>query len=150
MSETEEVEQVAGAISLIIKALLVAGRKGAPAEGRIPFNPLYFHLLRILDAQGQTRPSEIASTLSVPRTTVSTAVKALQKRGLLETAPDKSDGRAIVVALTEEGKEVVAAIQRQDRRNAQAMLNLLDPSERKSFIATLVKVGNGVNEGPEK
>lgn len=145
MSDKEIVDDLAGSVSLIIKALLVSGRQGAPAEGRIPFNPLYFHLMRALDRDGPTRPSDIADALAVPRTTISTAVKALQKRDLLATAPDETDGRAITVDLTSEGKDVVSAILRQDHKNALAMLSALQNDERETFVRLLGKIAQTIN-----
>ncbi|MEM7644694.1 MAG: MarR family transcriptional regulator [Pseudomonadota bacterium] len=143
--EPDDAERVADAVSGIIRALLVAGRKGAPAEGKLPFNPLYFHMLRHLRNQGPSRPSDIADQLSVSRTTLSTAAKALTGRGLLGRAPDPKDGRAHVLTLTPDGEEAVEAIMRQDRRNAQAMLdNLSDPQERAVFIIALQKVASGL------
>lgn len=145
MTDDDAIETLAGHISMIIGALLVAGRNGAPAEGRIPFNPLYFHLLRILGSDGAVRPSYLADRLSVPRTTISTAIKALQKRGLLDTAADQTDGRALSVTLTDEGREVLEAILRQDRRNAAAMLSALDEPDKAAFIDALGKVARGVS-----
>ncbi len=147
MTQDDRTEELTGYVSLIIRALLVAGRNGAPAEGRIPFNPLYFHMLRILGDTGGTRPSAIADGLSVPRTTISTAVKALGKRGLVQTSADKTDGRALSVSLTQEGREVLDAILRQDTRNSAAMLATLDESERDAFVRALGKVARGLNPG---
>lgn len=142
-------DDLADHISLIIKALLIAGRKGAPAEGRLPFNPLYFHLLRQLSQRGRARPSDLAADLSVARTTISTAIKALQKRELVTTKPDASDGRAISVLLTDQGDEVVKAIQRQDQRNASATLAAIDPDQRAGLVAMLGQIATTLNQAPE-
>lgn len=146
MSKGSKSDELAAHISTIIKALLVAGRRGAPAEGRIPFNPLYFHMLRILGSEGNARPSQLADSLSVPRTTISTAVKALQNRNLVKTSADRTDGRALSVELTAEGKEVLDAILRQDQRNADAMLSALEEDERDTFIRLIGKVAGGVDD----
>lgn len=148
MSNDDLTDALAGHINLVIKALLVAGRQGQPAEGRIPFNPLYFNLLRFLRRRGTARPSEMAEDMAVPRTTISTAVKALAKRGLVVTAPDKSDGRAISVALSEEGNAVLDAILRQDLRNAQAMLHVLDGDERAAFVRAFGKIAAAISAPP--
>ncbi|MEM9010779.1 MAG: MarR family transcriptional regulator [Pseudomonadota bacterium] len=150
MSDDARVEALAGHVNLIIRALLVAGRSGAPAEGRIPFNPLYFNMLRCLDREGAARPSRLADMLLVPRTTISTAVKALAGRGLVATAADRQDGRALSISLTEEGREILEAILRQDRRNAAAMLSALAEEERDAFVAALGKVAKGVSGTPER
>lgn len=135
-------------LNLIIRALLVAGKQGAPAEGLIPFNPLYFNMLRILQAERHCRPSHLADVLSVPRTTISTAVTSLVKRGIILSEKDKDDGRAVVLSLTEQGSEVIAAIIRQDLRNAGAMLSALDGTEQKALLSALAKVSKHLS-GPK-
>ena len=82
----------------------------------------------------------------VPRTTISTAVKALARRGLIDTHPDAKDGRALSLTLSEEGHGVLAAILRQDRRNSAAMLEALDADERAAFVAAVGKVARGITE----
>lgn len=150
MSDDALVDELAGHVNLIIRALLVAGRQGAPAEGRLPFNPLYFNILRIVGREGPVRPSRIAGDLSVPRTTVSAAVKALAKRELLSTGADATDGRALAVRLTDQGTDVLDAILRQDRRNAAAMLRALDETERRTFVRAIGRVAHGVVAEPEQ
>ncbi|MEM8795907.1 MAG: MarR family transcriptional regulator [Pseudomonadota bacterium] len=147
MSDQQRTEELARYVNLIIRALLVAGRSGAPAEGRIPFNPLYFNMLRSISAEGAVRPSHLADILSVPRSTVSTAVKSLEKRGLVFTSPDKTDRRALCVSLTEEGADVLEAILRQDMRNSGAMLSALHEEEKDLFVAMVGRVAKGVS-GP--
>ena len=129
-------------MSAIIRALLVAGREGAPAEGRLAFNPLHFQILRTTSAVGALRPSALAEFLSVPRSTISSAVSALQRRGLIETEADPSDGRALMVRLSPDGQAVVDAILRQDVRNATAMLGALEPGERAEFVRLTGKVAS--------
>ena len=143
-------EELAKHISTIIKTLLVSGRQGAPAEGRLAFNPLHFQMLRIVGANQKTRPSDIAAELAVPRTTVSAAVKALQTKGLFETADDETDGRAITISLTENGNEVLAAIERQDKRNATAMLNSLSEQEQPKFLKAMSKIAEAIGRTSEK
>ena len=144
MPEKEAAKELATHLNMIIRALLVAHRNGAPAEGRIPFNPLYFNILRLLDRPGGVRPSQIAERLQVPRTTVSTALKALEGRGLVKSSPDAADGRAIAISLTADGRDILQAILRQDHRNATAMLDALDEAERNRFVATVGKVAAGL------
>ena len=144
MSVEKLAEELAVHVSVLMRAFLVSNRQGTPAEGKLPFNPLYFNLLKLLRAAGKATPSEIAATLIVPRTTVSTAIKALQKRELLETAPSKSDGRSIEVFLSEQGKEAVQAILRQDLRNSMAMLLALKDEDREQFVSSFQEIASFV------
>ena len=137
-------DALADHVNLIVRALLVAGREGAPMEERLPFNPLYFNILRVLGREGALRPSRLADALTVPRTTISTAVKALAKRGLVATRADETDGRAMAVELTAQGRDVLEAILRQDKRNAAAMLAALGAEERDLFVRTIGKVAKAI------
>ena len=145
MSDDEQTKVLMGHVNAIMRALLVAARRGAPAEGQLPFNPLYFNILRVVGAKGSVRPSQIADELSVSRTTISTAVKSLQKRGLLETAADSTDRRALHLSLSSTGRATREAILRQDLRNAAAMLETLDDGERDAFVETMGKVARGLS-----
>lgn len=142
-------EDLARHISVIIRTLLVTGRQGAPAEGKLPFNPLHFHMLRILGAHQGTRPSDIAADLAVPRTTISAAVKTLVQKGLVQTSPDPTDGRAITISLTKQGSDVLAAIVRQDNRNAAAMLGALPKKQQPAFLKAMESIAQKLAEKPE-
>ncbi|WP_299147061.1 MarR family transcriptional regulator [uncultured Tateyamaria sp.] len=144
MVKEAEIAELAGGIALVIRALLVAGRKGQPAEGKMPFNPLYFNMLRTLD-EGPTRPTHMGQKLGVSKTTLSAAVKALEKRGLLQRAPDPDDGRAQVLSVTDEGRDVITAIKRQDKRNAAAMLAVLEPGETAAFASAFRRIGEALD-----
>ena len=150
MSVEKLADELAGHVGVLMKAFLVSERQGAPAEGKLPFNPLYFNLLKLLRISGRASPSEIAEKLIVPRTTVSTAIKALQKRQLLDTAPSESDGRSIDVFLTEAGSEAVEAILRQDIRNATAMLLCLNENDRAHFVEAFGKIASFIEASAPK
>ncbi len=128
-----EVERLRKAVHLLIRALLVSGTGGAPAEGKIPFNPLYFHMLGMLSENKSMRPSSLAELLNVPRSTLSSASKALQARSLIAESADPEDGRAKVLRLTQDGKKVASAIKRQDEKNMKLMLGLVD-AERRAIV----------------
>lgn len=146
MPEDERTLALVGHVNGIMRALLVAAKHGAPAEGQLPFNPLYYNILRVVAAKRSARPSEIADALRVSRTTISTAVKSLKNRGLLEATADESDGRAVHLRLSQSGQAIRDAIMRQDTRNAAAMLKTLDESERDAFVDTMGRVASGLSE----
>ncbi|MEO0915159.1 MAG: hypothetical protein AAFY59_19590, partial [Pseudomonadota bacterium] len=57
----------------------------------------------------------------------------------------ESDGRAIRLRLSAGGQATRDAILRQDIRNAAAMLQTLDESERDAFVATMGRVASGLS-----
>lgn len=67
------------------------------------------------------RVTELADSLGVPWSTVSRQIQDLERKGLIERAPDKEDGRARIVTLTEEGlrvAEVVGSVRMERLRHA--------------------------------
>ncbi|MEM9285196.1 MAG: MarR family transcriptional regulator [Pseudomonadota bacterium] len=145
---SDDAHRLARSVHLLIRALLVAGRAGQPAEGKIPFNPLYFHFLGLLFENEAMRPSDMASVLGVSRTTLSTASKALQTRGLVEQSKDPTDGRAQILRLTQDGLEVVEAIRRQDLRNMTLLLAQLEPDQGRVIIDALEQVADKITSLP--
>lgn len=142
-----EVDALAATIRVVVQTFLVQGRKGAPAEGRLKFNPLHFGLLGWLHDEGPTRPSELAGVLGVPRSTLSSVSDALSRKGLLAREADPADGRAHVLALSELGRETVEAMRRQDDRNAAAILEALTEEERAAFLPLITKIAAALVEG---
>ncbi len=50
----------------------------------------------------------VASLLGMDRTTLTAALKPLERRGLLKTSQDPSDRRNRILKLTDEGQELLA------------------------------------------
>jgi len=67
-----------------------------------------FSLMVALQGMKGPRPGQVADLLAMDQTTVTAAVKALSKRGLVETFADAGDQRARRVALTEAGRALLA------------------------------------------
>lgn len=55
---------------------------------------------------GSSRPSEMADSLQLTRPSTSKLIARLGDAGLVRSAPDPSDGRSSIVALTASGQEV--------------------------------------------
>lgn len=74
--------------------------------------------LGILSRHGVMRLSELSEHLHIAPRSATEVVDDLEQRGLVERQPDPNDRRATLVALTEHGNKVSAAI--QSARNAEA------------------------------
>lgn len=66
-----------------------------------------FSLLMSLNRPVPPRLNDVASLLAMDRTTLTAALKPLQKRGLLEMVVDENDKRARLLLLTDDGREVL-------------------------------------------
>ena len=87
----------------------------ADAEPRLSWTDAWL-LGRITDT-GPLRLSELAAWQEVDRSTMTTEVRRLEHLGLVERAPDPSDGRAVLVSATRAG----TARHRRTKRTARVL-----------------------------
>lgn len=67
-----------------------------------------FSLLMSLNRPEPAGMGGVANLLAMDRTTLTAALKPLERRGLLTVAPDPKDGRARVLSLTPDGRSLLA------------------------------------------
>jgi DNA-binding MarR family transcriptional regulator len=68
-----------------------------------------FSLLMSLNRPEPPPMGPVASLLAMDRTTLTAALKPLERRGLLKVLPGSSDRRARVLKLTDKGRELLAS-----------------------------------------
>lgn len=66
-----------------------------------------FSLLMSLNRPIPPRLTDLVPLLGMDRTTLTAALKPLQRRGLADTLPDDSDGRVRRLLLTPDGREIL-------------------------------------------
>ena len=66
-----------------------------------------FSLLMSLNRPVRARMRDVAALLAMDRTTLTAALKVLERRALLEIAVDPEDGRSRMLMLTEAGQRVL-------------------------------------------
>ena len=67
-----------------------------------------FSMLMSMNRPGQVRMREVASLLGMDRTTLTGALKTLERRGLVATQTDPDDRRGRLLALTDAGRNRLA------------------------------------------
>ncbi len=85
-----------------------------------------FSLLMSLNRSEPPNMAEIAAVLAMDRTTLTAALKPLERRGLLRVATAKEDRRARRVSLTAAGQKTLAAalpIWRREHATVEKLLN---------------------------
>ncbi|WP_137132015.1 MarR family transcriptional regulator [Rhizobium sp. FY34] len=68
-----------------------------------------FSLMMSLNRPQPAAMGSVATLLDMDRTTLTAALKPLQRRGLIETFADPKDARSRLLQLTPEGKTILAA-----------------------------------------
>ncbi len=88
----------------------------------------------------EVRPSQIAARFNASPSSVSQILKSLEEKGFIERTRCKSDSRAVVVQITEQGKVVSEEMRQQRSRFFDGMFEAVGEEEIVRFIATLSKI----------
>lgn len=90
--------------------------------GRRQLNPTAIALLYYLDGMGPRRATVMATETGLGPSGLSRQLAGLEDAGLVERTPDPEDGRAALVAITEQGREQVRAVVEQDAQRLAVRL----------------------------
>ncbi|SDU72788.1 MarR family winged helix-turn-helix transcriptional regulator [Gordonia westfalica] len=99
--------QLASALRPTITRLYLALRRRAPL---VQLTAAQTSALNVLADHGWMRMGELAERESVRMPTATSVVDGMTKHGLVERRPDPADRRAVLVGLTEHGRELVERI----------------------------------------
>ena len=100
-----------------------------------------FSLMMSLNAPQAPTLGELAAALAVDRTTLTAALKSLERRGLVETRLDEKDRRARRLFLTDAGRDRLAAALPIWRREHAALDAQFSHSEGQKLRKALRKLG---------
>ncbi|MDN2580415.1 MarR family transcriptional regulator [Aquibium sp. ELW1220] len=89
-----------------------------------------FSMLMSLNRPGPARMREVAALLAMDRTTLTAALKTLERRGLLEVRTDPDDRRGRLLTLTDAGRDTLARAVPIWRDTHAALEQGLDDADR--------------------
>jgi DNA-binding MarR family transcriptional regulator len=98
-------------------------------------------LLSILHRRGPTRISALAVKLDIAARSVTQAVDALERDHLVRREPDPTDRRAVLVALTAAGADLIRAADGPRKAVMQSLFAVLDDDDRAHLLRLLDTVG---------
>ena len=102
--------------------------------------PSHGRALSVLGRHGELRLSELSEHLRIAARSTTEVVDALEERGLIERQPDPHDRRATLVALTDEGARVNAAIRSARTAEAESFFGTLSETDRTHLARILRKL----------
>ncbi|MFI5674928.1 MarR family winged helix-turn-helix transcriptional regulator [Streptomyces cellulosae] len=105
-----------------------------------------YGLLVRLDECGRQRATALAAYIGVGKATMSRQLRALEDLGLVAREPDPADGRAWLVALTQEGHDRVTRVREARRARYARRLENWDSRE----VTELARLLHELNRGMEK
>ena len=128
------------AIGTLLRLLTIDERQLSAGLGSIPFNPIDLETLSYLYRHPQSVAKDVANHLGVRSTTMQSVIDRLHKRGLVTRDATALKGRAVALALTEQGMAFRRQIQAQNIQNCQQMLAYIDKGERDVFVKNMAMI----------
>ena len=99
-----------------------------------------FRLLFTVWVAGPNESRRVAELSGMSRAAVSSLTKTLSAAGLLARAGDPNDGRAVVLSLTDTGRDALETAYRAHNRREVEWANLLTPDELSTLNTVLAKL----------
>ncbi|MGH2952495.1 MAG: MarR family winged helix-turn-helix transcriptional regulator [Solirubrobacterales bacterium] len=125
----EEITEIASRLRLAIARMARRLRQDAlDAEGA-PLSPTLTAALATVEARGPLTPSELAARERVQRPTATRIVARLAELGLVERTADPSDGRASLISVTRDGRDLLRRLRTRKNAYLARRLRELDPAD---------------------
>jgi DNA-binding MarR family transcriptional regulator len=99
-----------------------------------------FSLLMSLNRPDPPPMGPVATFLAMDRTTLTAALKPLERRGLVRVSPDPSDRRSRILILTDQGRELLASavpIWESTHKDVEKSIAGTDPEQLRKSLKSL-------------
>ena len=104
------------------------------------------HTLLEIEKNSEISVSELASKLSLDKSTVSRTVEGLVNISLVDRVIPKENRRMALINLTDNGKQVCSSINYSNDGYLKAVLKDFSQEERKEFLRLFEKLANNMTE----
>jgi DNA-binding MarR family transcriptional regulator len=95
-------------------------------------------VLSLLEREGPATPGALATKERITPQSMGTILVSLEELGLVSRTPDPTDGRRLVISVTEAGRQVILGARRQkEERLAQALATNFTNEEQQMLKAAL-------------
>ena len=98
------------------------------------------YALQAVLRRGPLTLNELAAELYLDKSTASRVVKALTEKGYVERRPHPDDGRAVQLAVTEAGRRLYGAIERDLQAEVETLVADFDPEVRRALASLLARL----------
>ena len=139
MSETTRLARFVPYL-LSITSNAVSERIAREYHSRFGLKIAEWRIMAVLGDTGEATQRELTELTVMDKVAVNRAVKALAERGLVDRAPNRSDGRSHMLELTETGRELHDEILPLALGLEERMLDGLDGPEREALVSALAKI----------
>lgn len=92
------------------------------------------NILRLLKRGGELSIKELGASLELPPSTLGSAIKRLEKNGLLERKINNNDLRSYLICLSERGDELISNMGKKQQKLMEKLLSCLTEDEQDTFL----------------
>jgi DNA-binding MarR family transcriptional regulator len=106
----------------------------------VPITLAQYRVLVTMAQEGPTRAAPLAARLGVDASTVTRMCDRLVRDGLVARQAERSDRRAVRLALTAKGRDAVDAVAARRREEFAALLSAIPSARRAPVVAALQEI----------
>lgn len=107
------------------------------ACAELGLTPAQFSVLAVVNVDDGLDQSSVARAVGLDKVTVSLLLRALEARGLVDRRVSSENRRKRLLALTNEGREVLSRSRRPTEEAYAALMAPFDPLQRVQFVSLL-------------
>jgi DNA-binding MarR family transcriptional regulator len=130
----DDAEQLAAGLRVAVSRVTRRLRQ-AHAVGDVSLSGV--SVLARLSHDGPDSPTALAEMERVRPQAMASTLAVLEQRGLVRRSPDAADGRRSIVAITDEGRAILAERRSESVHRLGAVLTEFTPAERAALAAAL-------------
>jgi DNA-binding MarR family transcriptional regulator len=144
-ARTESLRRLEAEVGVLIRRIrrIIHERAHAVHED---MQPSAYLLLAWLADEGPVRASAIAESFGIDKGAISRQLQHLVELGLVTRTPDPGDGRAMLVAASDDAVRRMADVAAHRRKWLDEQLGDWSSAELKGFVDTLARYNEALNE----
>lgn len=135
--------------SLLLQVLRAHARVGTELLNAAGVASPHEIVLLCIDARGSVPQTELVHYMGRDRSTVTATLQAMERAELVTRSPSPSDKRAMVVRLTEQGRNAVPRAQAAWHELERRTTRTLTPSQQADLLTALAAVRDALDETAE-
>ena len=103
-------------------------------------------LFQLIDQQEAMRMGELSTCIEVAPRTMTSTIEAMERDGLVRRSPDPADGRAIIVTITDKGRDAYDEGRHLKNSVVADLFETLDADQRTALAEILTRLDEAVDK----
>lgn len=140
-------ERWADLADLLLTVAREIQQRGHSIPGVVAISPSESNVMRFIDRAPGATASQVASGSGLQRSNLSTILRALEEKGLVERRDNAEDGRGVTLFPTALAVKNLALLRREWASQLRAALPSGDPADTNSALTDTVTLLRAIEEG---